>query len=196
MYARTTSATSRTSSQRFSTFGRALPLRVRRAGEVGARAPLQSPQCPQNDETEDHHSEHDLDHSSARLAALGDELPWCNHAARGAKPDAVRSTREQEADRLVLSDKQIAVGPGWAADDDRAVYVALDALVDLDGQQPLPCSLRLSRPLGDDASDDRGIGGIETLGERRIDAHTCKRRFRGQKRRDDRDHEDESLHAK
>jgi hypothetical protein len=69
-------------------------------------------------------------------------------------------------------------------------------LVDLDGQQPLRCSLRLSRSLGDDATDDRGIGGVETLGERRIGAHTCKRRFRGQKRRDDCDHEDQSLHTR
>ena len=140
------------------------------AREVGTRAPPQSSERPQEDEAEDHDPDPDLDHAAARFASFGDEPSRRDRAAGRPEQAAVRGACEQETDRLVLGDEQIAVGSGWTADDDRAADVALHALIDLDGQQPLRISFRRSAPLGDDSPDDRGIGGVEALAQGCVDA--------------------------
>ena len=165
------SATSCTVCQGLPGRGSARRLRLRSAGEVGARAPPQTPERPEKHETEDHDPDHDLDHSASRLAPLRDEWPGCNDAAGRTEPGAIGRAREQQPDRPALRDQEIAVGAGRAPDGERAFDVALDALVDLDGQQTLRSAVHLGHSLRDDAAHDSGVGGVETLAERSVRTH-------------------------
>jgi len=146
------------------------PLRAWGARKLGTRPPPQPPQRPQEHEAENHDPDPDLDHASARLSSLHDELPRRNDTARRPEPAAVRSAGEQEADWLVAGDDQIAIGPGWASDDDVPVCVAFDSLIDLDGQEPLRRSFRLASPLGDHAADDRSVRPVKPLTQGRFGA--------------------------
>jgi len=151
------------------------PLGLGSAREIGSSATPQPSERPQENEPEDDDPDPHLDHPTARLAPFGNESPRRDHAAGRPEPGAVDSACEQETDCLVLGNPKIAVGPGRTADDDRAVQVALHALVDLDGEQPLRRPLQFAVPFGHDASDDRGVGSVEALAERLFgaDARTC-----------------------
>jgi hypothetical protein len=160
-------------------------LRLGRARKIWTRTPPQPPERPEEDEAEDQDSNTDLDHATSRLATFGDELPGRDDAARRSLPGAVGSTREQQTDRLVSGTEQIAVGPRRAANQDSGVDVTLDALVDFDGEHTLRCSPQAPRPLVDNAAYERGIGVVETLGKRSVDAYTRLRRGRENERPND-----------
>ncbi len=143
------------------------------------RAPLRKPaKRPQEDEREHHDPDRDLDRPAAGLAALGHEWAWLDDAAGGREPRTVGRTSEQEPDRLVLRDDDVAVGARWAPNLERPVDVALDALIDLDREQPLWRAVELPLPLGDDSADHRGVGIVESIGERSVGADARRRRAR------------------
>ena len=173
-----------------------LSLRLGRARKIGTRTPPQPPERPEEDEAEDQDSNTDLDHATSRLATFGDELSGRDDAARRSLPGAVGSTREQQTDRLVSGTEQIAVGPRRAANDDRAVDVTLDALVDFDREHTLHCSPQAPRPLVDNAAYERGIGVVETLGKRSVDAYTRLRRGRENERPNDEAEKRRTTHFK
>ena len=107
---------------------------------------------------------------AARLASGGDQKARVDHAARRREPCLAGPAREQETNRLVEGNVDVAVGPGRAPNLEHAREVSLHVLLDVDREDELWRTSELALALGDDGADDRRVRVVEPLGERRVDA--------------------------